>query len=118
MVCWEIPTRRYKWIDVRSTFQSLSAMRKGSWMLSKLEIPNSHNSKRAIDLLFQEAIRSQKIELKEIETEYLGTEKEYKVPEDTKDDKRKTPSSKSWSITDFPMNCYNYLTVEIIIIIN
>lgn len=39
----------------------------------------------------QEAVRDQKIELKEIEADYLGTEKEYKIPE-KKDDKNKSKS--------------------------
>lgn len=42
----------------------------------------------------QEAVRDQKIELKEIEADYLGTDKEYKIPE-KKDEKTKASASKS-----------------------
>lgn len=45
-------------------------------------------------MVFQEAIRDQRIELKEIEAEYLGSEKEYQIPE-KKEDKGKGSSSKS-----------------------
>lgn len=41
----------------------------------------------------QEAIRDQRIELKEIEAEHLGTEKEHSVPEKKAD---KTKGAKSW----------------------
>lgn len=45
-----------------------------------------------ICIIFQEAIRAQKIDLKEIETNHLGTEKEFSVPE-KKDDKAKDSKS-------------------------
>lgn len=43
----------------------------------------------------QEAIRDQKIDLKEIEQDHLGTDKEYQVPDKKKDDKAKGSTSKS-----------------------
>lgn len=58
----------------------------------------SQEEEKSISNLFhlQEAIRDQKIELKEIEADYLGTEKEYKIPEKN-DDKNKSKSSTSKS---------------------
>lgn len=69
--------------------------------ICRLRINSDYNNKQ-FQLCFlyfccgQEAIRDQKIELKEIEADHLGTEKEYKIPE-KKDDKNKSKSTpKSW----------------------
>ncbi|XP_055313915.1 TP53-regulated inhibitor of apoptosis 1-like [Sitodiplosis mosellana] len=74
-----------------------------SWFAEKFLHGNTNDSAcaplfRVYQQCVKEAIRDQKIDLKEIETDHLGTEREYQVPsEKSKDDNKKTKGSTSKS---------------------